>query len=74
MYAAIIQWGQSLDGIVTATKYYDRENGIHSSSSQHMRKSDSKDEERILQELNGTSKVFNCVPGRAHTCKKNPSY
>ena len=35
-----------------------------------MRKSDSKDEEQILQELNRTSKVFNCVPGRAHTCKK----
>lgn len=68
--STLIQCGQSLDGIIMVTINYDRENVIHSSSSEHKRKSDSKDEKWILQELNETSKVFRGVPGRAHACKK----
>lgn len=66
----IIQCGQSLDGMMTITKNFDRENNVHPSSSKHTKKSQSKDEDLILQELNERSRVFDYVPERGHSCKK----
>ena len=66
----IIQCGQLLDGMMTITKNYDRVNNIHLSSGKHTKKSQRKDEELILHELNERSRVFDYVPGRSHSCKK----
>ena len=51
----IIPCGQSLDGMMTITNF-DRENSAHLSST-HI-KSQTKDEDLILQELNVRSRVF----------------
>ena len=66
----IIQCGQSLDGMMTITKNYDKVNNVHPSSGKHTKKSQRKDEELILHELNERSRVFDYVPGRSHSCKK----
>lgn len=66
----ILQCGQSLDGMMTITKNFDRENNVHPSSSKHTKKSQTKDEDLILHELNERSRVFDYVPGRGHSCRK----
>ena len=66
----ILQCGQSLDGMMTITKNFDRENNVHPSSSKHTKKNQTKDEDLILQELNERSRVFDYVPGRGHSCRK----
>ena len=54
----IIQYGQSLDGMMTITKNYDSVNNVHPFSEKHTKKSQRKDEKLILHELNETSRVF----------------
>ena len=56
--------------MMTITKKFDRENNVHPSSSKHTIKSQTKDEDLNLQELNERSRVFDYVPGRGHSCRK----
>ena len=63
---SILQCGKSLNGLMTVTKLFDKEHGIHKESTKHSKMSPKKDEQLILNELVNKSAVFNYIPGRYH--------
>ena len=62
---AIVEASKSLHGVKAVCDNFDKSTGIHADSVHHTKKSSSKDQELIWQQLNEL-KVFSYIPGRKH--------
>ena len=63
---SILQCGQSLKGLMEACSNFDEQVNLHKSSTSHTKANASSDERIIIEELTGTSRVFDYIPGRVH--------
>ncbi len=63
---SVVQSAKALKGIIDVTEHFDQICGVVSGSIQHTRKSDSKDQAMVLEQLTTKSHVFDYIPGRQH--------
>ena len=62
----IINCSKSLKGVIEACDNFDNSCGASTISMYHTQKSSQADEDKIIEELTSTSRVFDYVPGRHH--------